>query len=178
MSLINFLKYRYCKSRMVAFIHSELSSASRQRVARYIDECSACYAEYAHQKNIQRKLIDQIPVLGQPKPDQLDRMWAAIQGEMQPSQPRVRPLYPTRYGLVTLALMLMLIMPLIFQGGRVSLITVTQPTPNNIQSINTDRTPNAIGVVAVATQVVDLTDEVNNSILPEAAPKRTPGSRE
>jgi anti-sigma factor RsiW len=168
---MNLLKHWYCRRRMVAFIHGELPPKSRQRIARHFDECPACYAEYINQRTLHYELTSRLPILGQPRPDQLARIWKSVQAEVRPSPRRARPIYPIRYSLVTLGLMLILIFPLILGDGRAASVRVTQPTPSRPPA-----TKGAPGPVAIATQTVELTGEI--SILPVAAPKRTPHSGE
>jgi anti-sigma factor RsiW len=171
--------YLYCKARMIAFLHGELPPGSRRRVARYIDECPKCYAEYVRQRSLQHELAHRLPSLGQPNPDQLDRIWAGIQAEMQPA-PRHTPLaYIARYGLATLALVMALLVPLLIGGLDGPQITVTQPRPADLATEVTASPPEPTSVAAAPTQPAAMTAAGRNyeePPAPEAAPQRTPVS--
>jgi anti-sigma factor RsiW len=167
-------KLRYCEARMVAFLNGELSLKARRRMARYIDGCSDCYAEYVRQRELQDELERRLPVFGQPRPSQLDRIWAAVQDEMQMSPPPHLP-WHMRYGLATLALLLSLLLPVALLGDNVSsVVAVTPPTPKDAQSTSViTSSPYHATQVAVATLPADVTG-TNTIIMPEAVPQRTP----
>lgn len=114
--MVNF-KLRYCKSRMSAYIHGELSPQSRRRIARYIHECPQCYAEYTRQNQMARELRSELPGFGRPTRGQLDRIWAGIEAEIAPAPQRSRSRrggwrpYKVGYGVVALALLLAVMLP-------------------------------------------------------------------
>ena len=166
-------KYRYCKTRMVAFLNGELSPKVRRRVARYIDECSDCYSEYIRQRELQQELKYRLSVFGAPGPGQLDWIWEAVQDELQwTREAHVRPWY-LRYGLVTLVFVLAMFLPLMLLGDEVaSAVMVTQPTPGDSYGAVITSAPYPTSV-AVATTSIDLTDEID-TIIPEAVPQGTP----
>ena len=167
---MNVFKYRYCKARMVAFINNELPLAARRRVARYIDECPKCYNEYTRQRALQHKLTDTLPTFGQPQGDQLDRIWMAVQGELN-TPPRPRPAFQMRYGLVTMALVMGLMLPLLMGNSNITQAAVTPPTPTE-QTISA-ATTEAPQVAQAAT--LDTTRDVHTmTIRPEAVPQGTP----
>lgn len=163
-------RLHYCKSRMAAFINGELPPAARRRVARYMDECPACYEEYLRQKALHQELTSTLPTFGQPSTAQLDRIWSAVQQDVfTPS--RRRPVYRMRYGLATLALMLALAIPLFLGEGSVRQAAATPPTPARVVSAATTSAPAATSPVATATG----TDDQHMMVIePEAAPQRTP----
>ena len=169
-------KLRYCKARMVAYLNGELSPGARRRVARYIDECPDCYAEYVRQRELQQELTHRLATFGQPRPVQLNRIWAAVQEEMQASQPsRSNSKHYLRYSVVLLALLLVMFLPLTLLGNEVaSSVMVTQPTPDSGNHVIVDnQIPAQATLVAAATLPVDETNEVN-TIMPEAAPQHIP----
>jgi anti-sigma factor RsiW len=173
-------KYQYCKARMIAFLHGELPPGSRRRVAQYIDEYPRCYAEYVRQRSLQHELGHRLPSLGQPTPDQLERIWAGIQEEMRPAPRRKsQPAFVARYGLATLALVMVLLIPLLLGSVDGPPITVTQPRPADLATEATASPPNPTSIAAAPTQPAVITAPVHNSDdppAPEAAPQRTPVS--
>src|SRR3990170_2279910 len=122
-------KYHYCKTRMTAFINDELPPRARRRIARYMDECPDCYAEYLRQRDLQHELMRNLPSFGRPRPAQLGHIWSAIQQNMRTRASQVRHRYHARYGLSTLMLLLTLFLPLLVRHDSVSRVTVTQPMP-------------------------------------------------
>lgn len=166
-------KYRYCKSRMVAFLNDELPPAARRRIARYIDECPDCYAEYIRQRDLQHRLSADMPRLAQPDARQLDSLWSRIQAEIQPSPPQARPVsFRMRYGLVAVALVFMLLLPMVFDDSQVTQAAITQPAPPRADVVETT-TP--LGVVAIATRQprsdVTLTTRTNTVMMPVRTPE-------
>ena len=168
-------KFRYCEARMVAFLNGELSAKARGRMARYIDECPDCFAEYVRQRDLHNELKRCLPGFGQPRPPQLNRIWGAVQEEMQTSPTPHLP-WHIRYGLATLALLLVLLLPVALLGDNVaSAAMVTQPTPHDARSASAiTSAPYLVTQVAVATLPADVTGTSNTIIMPEAVPQRTP----
>jgi len=166
-------RYRYCEARMVAFLNGELSPKSRRRVARYIEECPRCYAEYVRQRELQRELASGLPVLGQPRPEQMNRIWTGIHREIFPAQSRPSRPHYFRSSLVTLASILVMVLSLLLlDKDRTLAAMVTQPSPGGNRTTVMTNAPQATQV-AVVTLPVDSTHEVN-TIVPEAAPQYTP----
>ncbi len=166
-------KYHYCKNRMIAYLNGELPTASRRRMARYIDECPHCYNEYTKQRALHRELMDSLGRFGQPQTVQLDRIWSAVQGELfiPAHKPRLYHRYSLRYGLATMAVMLVLVLPLFMRGNTIAQASITQPEPNQSAIVVTQAPQIAQAVLLDTTQDVNLTN-----IRPEAAPQRTPES--
>ena len=160
---------------MTAFINGELPPKSRQRMARYIDECPDCYDEYQRQLEIQQELTRQLPVFGKPEDAQLGRMWDAIQGSMNLSAQgsQNRHTYRIRYALMTGILALFLILPFMLGNRGASPVLATQPTPNSIVIDRSTDFPNQPTMVAIATltETMAVDDDI---ITPEAATQSAP----
>ena len=127
------LKYRYCKARMAAYLNGEMSLASRRRMARYIDECPDCYAEYRRQLDVTRELESSVGGLGRPDRPQLRRIWSNVQTNIQyeatSHQPAEHaPRRPARYGLVLLAFLVAVLLPWTLGNRNVPSIP-SQPAP-------------------------------------------------
>lgn len=136
--LIAFMRLRYCKANLTAYVNGQLSPRARRRIARYIDIDAACYAEYVRQRELARELNHSLPYIGQPTQPQLDRIWGAIQAEMggiSPTAPASHrtPHYVqvkranTRFGVVGIACGLVLALPVMLGNSNVSALSV--PTP-------------------------------------------------
>lgn len=146
------LKYRYCKSRMAAFINGELPLVARRRVARYIDECPDCYAEYLRQRDLAEELKRQLHMIGQPDHTQLNRIWENIQSDLsQPRPQRPARRYPTRYGLVAIILALVLMLPFILGQTSDYRTIPSQPAPYHfdLSATPTHATAHSIQTVAL-----------------------------
>lgn len=145
---VAFMRLRYCKANLAAYINGQLSPRARRRIARYIDIDAACYAEYVRQRELARELNHSLPYIGQPSQPQLDRIWGAIQAEMgiineiSPNAPtsasqRPTPHYlqvkraNTRFGLVGIACSLVMALPLMMGNSNFSALYV--PTPPDPQ---------------------------------------------
>jgi anti-sigma factor RsiW len=178
-------KYHYCKRRMVAYINGELSERSRRRMARYIDECADCHAEYTRQRCTQREIHDRLPSIGRPQAGQLDRIWTAIQADLsRPATANYQPQrFQLRYGFAVMLMVAALVFPLLFSDGGVSPAAATQPTPDARvayvdDTVATER-PAADGTLAqVLTESAASTPAPNMqteaTIAPEAVPQRIP----
>ena len=170
---------------MVAFINGELPLKSRRRVARYIDECEACYTEYIRQKQIVRDLQTKLPIIGDPSNAQLGAIWSAIQSDLQTPKRTPKRIYRARYGFMTLGVMLVLIMP--FTLGNSFATTVsragTQPAPYQDTMIETTVAPDDYRPVAMATMTADYQSAVQETefieedvVSKEIEPQLTPGN--
>lgn len=176
MNMLHFFKYHYCKMRMTAFVNGELSMDARRRIARYIDECPRCYAEYAHQRGLQQELMRTLPGLGKPDERQVSAMWDAIQRDLQPSatqqKPRV-PHYQLRYGMATIVIVLILALPLTLSDTAANTtVSVTHPRPVANHTISTI-SPQSTPIAVVATPVETINNQTATTTA-EAAPQRTP----
>lgn len=173
-------KYWYCKLRMVAYLNGELPPVSRQRVARFIDDCPDCYREYVRQRDLRRELTNVLPRFGQPEPGQLDRIWANIQADMRPNKPtgRTNRYFQARYGLATLLLVVALVLPYLISGQQVSRAAVTQPTPRTVVQAATNSPDEPVPFAPVTAQPVranyELTANHQNAIIPQAAQTPAP----
>lgn len=174
-------KVRYCKSRMVAFINGELPLKSRRRVARYIDECEECYAEYIRQKQLVRDLEYKLPVIGEPSDSQMDKMWAGIQASLQANTRPKRRTYHTRYGILTLAFVLAVIVPFTLGNGLPTTVAsaATQPAPENESIAETTVAPfDYAQPIAMATVTANYQNRVQETEVIEKVqvePHLTPG---
>jgi anti-sigma factor RsiW len=121
---------RYCEARLTAFIHGELPLKARRRIARHLDECPTCYARYLRRRDLADELSRHIPRIGQPERGQLQRVWSGIQAEMTPTPRALYLRRSPRYGLVTLVLLLVMLLPLTMGNQNVAFSSVpTQAFP-------------------------------------------------
>jgi anti-sigma factor RsiW len=120
---------RECQSHLVAYIHNELSPHLRRSVAYHLDDCPTCYTLYVQQRDLARDLQIAVPGIGRGEKPRFDRVWAAIQMDMEKPR-RVSIFYRTRYGLALMAAALGLLFPWIISGQNVTLAAPpTQPAP-------------------------------------------------
>jgi anti-sigma factor RsiW len=169
-------KVQYCKRRMVAYINGELSPGAQRRVARYIDECDECYAEYMRQRGVQRELESGMRMVGRPSEAQLDRIWWAVQHNLhEPTKPHT--VSSLHLGLLTMALVMVLMLPLFLDEYNVSQTAATQPAPQSV-SLNAMATeaPGQVLLVRANSARFVLTGQTQAAIMPEAAPQRTPSA--
>lgn len=130
--MISWLRYRYTKARMTAYLNGQLSVQSRRQIARYIDTDSRCYREYMTHRRIHDELQRQLPVFGAPSPSGLDSIWHGIQDELDQPQTRPRPRrrYAMGYGMAVLLFVLAMTLPnWLREKFDASTAMPTQPAP-------------------------------------------------
>jgi anti-sigma factor RsiW len=133
--LLKYLKYRYVKARLAAYLDGELPTKTRRFIARQIDENPLAYREYIRAKQSKQVLEDALPSFGKPEAGQLNAVWANIQSELQKEETpkQRRPLlshFSFGYGFALALFTLLLIAPFAFDAQRVSASTVPSlPAP-------------------------------------------------
>ena len=80
-------KYRYCKTHMAKYLSGDLPDATRQRIARFINERQDCYDEFARQRAVAEQLRSSLPALGKPDARRLDSIWLSLSAELAPAHP-------------------------------------------------------------------------------------------
>ena len=149
------LKCRYTRSRMTAFINQELPINARRYVARHLDECAACRAQFEAQKTLRQTLMAEVPRLGQPSVGALQNVWARIADDLQaPAPAPVRtPFRTAACGFAAALFGLGMMLPLAAQFAPVD----AQPRPLRpapVVETNTDTTSEAmLTASAQATQI-------------------------
>lgn len=121
--LLKYLKYRYVKARLAAYLDGELPANTRRFIAREIDENPLAYREYLRARQTKQALERLLPSFGKPETGQLDAIWANIQGELQQeSRPRrpLRPQFSFAYGFAVIVIAMLLLAPLAFDTHRAS----------------------------------------------------------
>lgn len=132
--LLRYLRYRYVKARMAAYLDGELPVKTRRFIARQIDENPLCYQEYIRARQTKQTLERELPVFGRAGQKQLDAIWANIQAEMQTRETRPvvtnRPRYTWGYGLAAIVFAMILLAPFALDASRVNAATIPQhPLP-------------------------------------------------
>jgi anti-sigma factor RsiW len=163
--LLNYLRYRYVKTRMNAYLDGELPLTARRFIARQIDENPLCYRDYIRAKQSKQELERSLPTVGQVQAGQLDNLWATIQAELnQPenstTRTNPRPSYSLSYGVAMLILAIIMLAPFAIDASRMSVSPVPQhPLPEETALLTSpastpDAHPRAIAlVVDTAVQV-------------------------
>lgn len=188
--LLTLIRVHYAKSRMVAYVNGELSPAARRRIGRYIDLYPVVYAAYLKQREIARELNWRVPLIGYPEKPTLDRMWSAIQTELNlsgtdtpPSPQPQRYLLGTlrlRYGVMGLALAFVFLLPLTLNGNHSAFAhSLSQPAPQTLEIQPTDtisaKSGQAVGMLVETRTQVKRKLEVTPPApaLPQATPVST-----
>lgn len=152
---------------MTTYVSGGLPVDIRRRIARYIDECPDCDAEYRRVRELSRELAALVPALGLPEKPQVNRIWGQIQQELTAPLPR-RRMFSSRYGLGMLLLALLLIVPFVYPNSY-SAAVPSQPPP---VELSLHKTPVASRTVA-STSLIRSTDS-SSEILLQNTPE--PGS--
>ncbi len=119
-----------CRSSLIAYVHHELSADRRREIARHLDRCPECYAAYVEERDLAQDLIQIVPRLGEAGAPQFEQVWRALQSQPALDSPAGEVLYPARYGLAALLLILALLFPWSLSRGEIMLAAPpTQPSP-------------------------------------------------
>ena len=156
-----------CQSKLVPYLHRQLSPRMQRRVGAHIDSCPVCYAAYLSQRELASDLSAGLTRLGQPNAPQLSRMWSAIQADIDRPRPVARR-SAGRYGVVLLMLLAALLLPWSLDKQPVVLAVPDQPPA----PVSTAEVTGAPTLVAMATPVVTVNSTY--AIIPAAKTPATP----
>jgi anti-sigma factor RsiW len=149
------LKCRYARARIPAFINQELPVNARRYVARHLDECPACRAQFESQKTLRHTLMAEVPRLGKPTSGTLENVWSRIAADLQapPPAPTRTPFCTAAYGFAAALFGLGMLLPLAAYFGPTDALP-RQPRPVPIAQTDTDITSEAmLTASAQATQI-------------------------
>jgi anti-sigma factor RsiW len=68
---------------LTAYVHRQLPPAQRERVLLHVRSCPACRAALDREERLTHDLIQYMPQIGQPRPNQLARLWPGIWREFR-----------------------------------------------------------------------------------------------
>jgi len=135
--MLNYLRQRYVRSRLTAYINGELSGPMRRYIARHIDENPAIYAQYVQQREAKLELERTLPTFGRPDNEQLNRVWLNIQASLNEDHanqsvrpPGAQQRFSWSYGLAVTICIVALLLPLMVVSGTTTVSVVDQPSPN------------------------------------------------
>ena len=120
-------KLQYCRVHLPAYIRGDASPAVRNRVARYLEECPNCYAEYQRQRDLQYDLKTDLGVLGRTSQTQTDRLWDGIQESLR-TTPVTKNILSLSNGAKTAIFVLLLLVTVMTVSASVNL-NVQDPIP-------------------------------------------------
>jgi anti-sigma factor RsiW len=183
--MLKYLRYRYAKAKMAAYVNGELSPNTRRFVGRLINDDERIYNEYIRQRQTKQKLERELPTFGRPDEGQLSAVWANIQAEMSKSDkpdtpPASRPRYSLSYAVAAVMFVLAVLIPIALDASHVSAAAVAlKSVPETVEFTTPDTQepgaqPTSIAVAAAVQTQAQVTDEVNTDLQNTPAP-RTPG---
>lgn len=130
------LRQRYAKMRMPAFLRGDLPLRARRYVARQVDADPLSYADYTQERQLADELARRLPTHGRPNQATLNRVWSRIQADLahQPAADAraasVRlPRFRLRYSLVMLVMVVALLLPLMLDNHMVSAAVPSPAAP-------------------------------------------------
>jgi anti-sigma factor RsiW len=162
-----FFRCRYTQARMTAYLNGELLPKARRRVTRHLDVCSTCSAYYVREREVKRDLERHVRLVGQPQGPQLQKLWMAIQQEINPPAAQRRT-NPASYGFAALVLILMLLVPATLGNRNVPFSLEPRPAP----ALAVTGTPKTGGTQSATTIALKLTGE--SDATPNLALQNTP----
>jgi anti-sigma factor RsiW len=177
--MLKYLRYRYAKTKMTAYINGELSANTHRFVGRLINEDERVYQEYIRQRQTKQKLERELPIFGRPDAGQLNAVWANIQAEMSKpdTPPASRPRYSLSYAVAAVMFALAVLIPFAFDASHASAAASPQESvPETVEFTTPDtKEPNAqptsVAVAAAVQTQAQVTDEVNADIQNTPAPR-------
>lgn len=129
MNIWTLLTKRHCENDLDAYLDQSLPPRKRQRVARHLDACPACYRAYRQKRDLRAELQRALPLVGQRHEPDFAALWGNIQREIPQPQP-VLPPGRMRLGLAALMVMMMLMLPFIAGQHEAALAQLpTYPRP-------------------------------------------------
>jgi anti-sigma factor RsiW len=179
--MLKYLRYRYAKTKMTAYINGELSANTRRFVGRLINEDERVYQEYIRQRQTKQKLERELPTFGRPDAGQLSAVWANIQAEMRKPEkdtpPASRPRYSLSYAVAAVMFALAVLIPFAFDASHASAAASPQESvPETVEFTTPDNKepsaqPTSVAVAAAVQTQAQVTDEVNADIQNTPAPR-------
>jgi anti-sigma factor RsiW len=152
--MLNYLKRRYARARMTAYINGDLSSNGRRIVSEQIDASPDVYRAYIAHKRIKQAMERDLPAFGQPDADRLETLWSSIETELtaaghQPEAVQAPSHQPGRsglslryrYGLALVLCLLVLLLPMSLDSGSVQASFTPQPLQQAPQNVAVVATP-------------------------------------
>lgn len=112
---------RHVTHLIASYVEGRLSPAQRAQVVDHARVCARCGAALAREERIAAQLEREMPRLGEPRAEQMSRVWADVWQQVQAprSTPRSRyaGVWPGLSMALAVLLMIALALPLVAQGG-------------------------------------------------------------
>jgi hypothetical protein len=157
------LKCRYARARIPAFINQELPINARRYVARHLDECPACRAQFEAQKTLRQILMAEVPRLGQPTSGALENVWSRIAADLQAPAaplPTRTPFRTAAYGFAAALFGLGMMLPLAAHFAPVD-AQPRQPRPAPIVHTDTDTDSTSEALLTASAQATQIAFVLN-----------------
>lgn len=178
--LLKYLRYRYVKAHLAAYLDGELPAKTRRFIARQIDENSLCYEAYIRARQTKQALERDLATFGRAEQRQLDDIWANIQSELKADNRAIisisRTSYSWGYGLAAMMLVMILLAPFVLDANRLGVsdvpehplpeMAVTQTSPAKTESVNATSVALAQDTEVQSTD--DLSAQLQNTPEPNA----------
>lgn len=179
--ILRYLRYRYTKARMTAYINSELPTKTRRFIARQIDSDPRCYDVYLQHRQTKQELERDLLIFGKADAPQLQNIWTNIQSELNAPtiattttniQPRPQMKFSLGYGLAIVLCVFALMLPMFVETNTVhaSGAPIEQAIPEvtsivTVQKVITVK-PTSIAQV-IETDVETIEAQVTDAVKPK-----------
>ena len=157
---------RECRAHLGDYLDRTLPREHRTAISAHLDTCDACYAEYAHQRDMVADLRADLPGLGRLEPMRAGALWQAVQGELR--GPR-RPLWPVsqrRMSVLAVLIGVALVLPWLVSPERIAALSLPLPPTPAVAVAEATVAPVTDALAPAAPLVLTPPD------LPEYAPTR------
>jgi anti-sigma factor RsiW len=146
------LTCKECLDLLPAYYDSDqrqrMPAAVRRQIGAHLDRCPACDDRYRAHREIARELHSVTPLIGSAGRAPLTAIWSAVQAELtgSPARSGDRLIVSLRYSAALLTLLIVMLLPVLFGGGRWMFALPLPPTP----TVEVERTVTqpALSVVA------------------------------
>jgi hypothetical protein len=137
--MLQYLRYRYVKAQISAYVNGELNPRARGMVARMIERDERCYAEYRRTVELHAELKRELPQIGKPAPEALGMIWSNIARELASETPPLvgrRSNLKYRLGVAGTAVIALVLLPLMVgTGARAERFVPVQPLPEMLTGV-------------------------------------------
>ncbi len=159
-----------------AYAHRQLSGQRREKVARHLKDCAACRAALIREEALARELAVTLPLIGQPAPGQLRRLWPSIRAQISTTtgvEARHKRLLPSAGVLLAMLLICAFSVSSLFSGTTHVSAAPNPFVPADIRATNTPvhtDTPDNSGGSAADAPLPSQTASAFNGPMPSPAP--------
>ncbi|HML22824.1 MAG TPA: zf-HC2 domain-containing protein [Aggregatilinea sp.] len=132
------MRRRHVTHLLTRYVHGQLPPAQSALVVNHVRNCAPCRAALTREESLAAGLRREMPTFGQPTSGQMAQVWAGVWGEVSTQRPRGglsgSTWLPGLSFMVAALLVVLVMLPLISQGGIRAEAAPLQPRPAELDS--------------------------------------------